>query len=136
MRGTSVAVRFTETTHGYEFAVYVDGNSNGVLTREIASGVDRRSGGVERLPDQFNGVDFGAIPGLPPIDPGGVAAGDDPIRLGSGSLASFSSLGNSSSGTLYVRGRGDSQYAVCIFGASGKTRMVKFDRRASRWRPI
>jgi hypothetical protein len=37
---------------------------------------------------------------------------------------------------VYIRGRGGAQYAVRIFGETGKTRMVKFDRRTGRWRPL
>jgi hypothetical protein len=87
MRSTSVAIQFIETASGYEYAVYMDGNGNGVLTREIESGVDRRVGAVESLRAQFTGVDFGTVPGLPPVDPSGTAPGTDPIRLGASSLA-------------------------------------------------
>ena len=73
--------------------MYVDGNRNGVLTRDIQRGIDRLIAAVERLPDQFAGVEFGAIPGLPAVDPGGTAPGTDPIRLGSGNIASFSAHG-------------------------------------------
>jgi hypothetical protein len=133
MRSTNVAIQFTDTGNGYEYAVYVDGNGNGVLTGEIQSGVDRPIGAVESLRQQFTGVDFGAVAGLPPADPAGTAPGADPIRLGASSLASFSALGSSSSGTVYIRGRGDSQYAVRIFGETGKTRMMKFNRHTRRW---
>jgi hypothetical protein len=88
------------------------------------------------LPDQFAGVEFGAIPGLPAVDPGGTAPGSDPIRLGSGNIASFSAMGTSSSGTVYIRSRRDAQYAVRIFGETGKTRMLKFEPRTGRWRPL
>jgi hypothetical protein len=88
------------------------------------------------LSDQFPGVDFGAIPGLPAIDAGGTAPGSDPIRLGAGSLATFSAAGTSSSGTVYIRSRRDAQYAVRIFGATGKTRMLKFDPGTRQWRPL
>lgn len=133
MRSTNVAIQFTDTGNGYEYAVYLDGNGNGVLTRDIQSGVDQRVGAVESLRAQFTGVDFGAVAGLPPVDTGGTAPGGDPIRLGASSLASFSSIGCSSSGTVYIRGRGDSQYAVRIFGETGKTRMMKFNRHTRRW---
>jgi hypothetical protein len=133
MRSTNVAIQFTDTGNGYEYAVYMDGNGNGVLTKEIQSGVDRRIGGVESLRSQFTGVDFGALAGLPPADAGSTAPGADPIRLGASSLVSFSAIGSASSGTVYIRGRGDSQYAVRIFGETGKTRMMKFNRHTRRW---
>ena len=136
MRSTSVAMHFAQTPGGYSYAVYQDGNGNGVLTQDIRSGVDRRINEPERLRDHFAGVDFGAVPGLPPIDPTGPGPGDDPIRLGAGSLASFTALGTSSSGTVYIRGRRDAQYAVRIFGDTGKTRMLKFVHRTGRWSPL
>ena len=134
MRSAMVGIQFTQTSGGYSYAVYVDGNRNGVLTRDIQRGVDRLIAPVERLPDQFPGVEFGAIPGLPPVDSGGTPPGTDPIRLGSGNIASFSALGTSSTGTVYIRSRRDAQYAVRIYGETGKTRILKFEPRTGQWR--
>jgi type II secretory pathway pseudopilin PulG len=135
-RSADVAVQFTETKDGYRYAVYRDGNRNGVRMRDIEDGIDRRIAPVERLPEQFTGVDFGAIPGLPPIDAGGTPPGTDPIRLGAGGFATFSAAGTSSSGTVYIRSRRGAQYAVRIFGQTGRTRMLKFDRRTRTWRSL
>jgi len=136
LRSSSVAVQFTLDATGYCYAVYVDGNGNGVLSRDIQRGVDRRIGAVERIAEQFAGVDFGTISGLPPIDAGGTPPGTDPIRLGSGNSASFAATGTSTSGTVYIRGRGGAQYAVRIFGDTGKTRRLKFDRAIRQWKPL
>jgi len=135
MRSRSVALQFSRTPSGYRFAEYQDGNGNGVLTSEIKSGTDRLVAPPESLGDHFKGVEFGALPGLPPIDPGGTPPGDDPIRLGAGSLLTFTTRGSSSTGTVYIRS-GEAQYAVRIFGDTGKSRLLKFDRRAGRWRQI
>jgi hypothetical protein len=135
-RSAMVGVQFTQTAAGYSYAVYVDGNRNGVLTRDIQRGIDQLITPAERLPDQFTGVEFGAIPGLPPVDSGGTAPGTDPIRLGSGNIASFSPLGTASSGTVYIRSRRDAQYAVRIFGETGRTRMMKFEPRTRQWKQL
>jgi hypothetical protein len=136
MRSAMVGVQFVQTPGGYSYAVYVDGNRNGVLARDIQRGLDVQISAPERLPDQFTGVEFGAIPGLPPVDPGGTPPGSDPVRLGAGNLASFSPMGTSSSGTVYIRGRRDAQYAVRVFGETGKTRMLKFERSTGLWRQL
>ena len=137
MRSAMVGVQFTQAADGhYSYAVYLDGNRNGVLTRDIQSGIDRRIAAVERLPDQFTGVEFGAIPGLPPVDAGGTAPGTDPVRLGSSNIASFSALGTATSGTVYIRGRRDAQYAVRIFGETGRTRLMKFEPGTGRWKQL
>lgn len=136
MRSTSVAMKFAKTADGYIYTVYLDGNGNGVRTEDIQSGVDRRLNAAERLRDHFAGVEFGVLPGLPPIDQGGARPGTDPIRLGASSLAAFTALGTSSSGTVYIRGRRDAQYAVRIFGDTGKTRLLKFVNRTGHWSPL
>ena len=69
------------------------------------------------------------VPRVPP-------PGTDPIRLGSGNIASFSALGTSSTGTVYIRSRRDAQYAVRIYGETGRTRMLKFEPRTGRWRQL
>ena len=136
VRSATVGLQFTRTSSGYSYAMYLDGNRNGVLTRDIQRGVDGMIAAPERLPDQFAGVEFGAVPGLPPVDPGATPPGTDPIRLGSGNIASFSALGTSSSGTLYIRSRRDAQYAIRIFGETGKTRMLKFEARTGLWKQL
>jgi hypothetical protein len=125
MRSTSVAMKFAQTPDGYSYTVYLDGNGNGVLTptfRAVSIAVS-----TARTPSRSlcrRGVR--SMPGLPPIDPGGTPPGTDPIRLGVSSLATFTALGTSSSGTVYIRGHRDAQYAVRIFGDTGKTRLLKF----------
>jgi type II secretory pathway pseudopilin PulG len=135
LRSADVALQVTQAADGYSYAVYVDGNRNGVRTVEIQDGTDRRLVPPERLCDQFPGVDFGAIPGLPGID-GGAPPGSDPVRLGAGNFASFASGGTSSSGTLYVRGRRNVQFAVRLYGQTGKVRVLKFDSRTRQWIPL
>ena len=136
MRSAMVGIQFSETTDGYRYAAYLDGNGNGVLNRDIQRGLDRVLTPSERLSDQFQGVEFGAIPGLPPVDSGAAMPGGDPIRLGSGNVATFSALGTASSGTVYIRSRRDAQYAVRIFGETGKTRMLKFESRTRQWKQL
>jgi type II secretory pathway pseudopilin PulG len=136
MRSAEVAIRFTQDAGGYSYAMYVDGNRNGVRSVDISKNVDRELLPAERLTDHFPGIGFGALPGLPAVDSGGTPPGTDPIRLGSSSMASFSANGTSSTGTLYIRGKGTSQYAIRIFGETGKTRVLKFESRTRKWTPL
>ncbi len=136
-RSAMVGLQFTQTPDGhYGYALYVDGNRNGVLADDIQHGIDRLIAAIERLPDQFTGVDFGAIPALPAVDAGGKPPGADPIHLGSGNIASFSAVGTATSGTVYIRGRRGSQYAVRIFGETGKSRLLKFEPKTGKWRQL
>jgi type II secretory pathway pseudopilin PulG len=136
VRSADVGLQVTQAADGYSYAVYVDGNRNGVRSADIQRGIDKRLVAPERLSDHFAGVDFGAIPGLPAVDPGGTAPGTDPVLLGSGDMATFAASGTSSSGSLYIRGRRNTQLVVRIYGQTGKTRVLKFDARSRQWKPL
>jgi hypothetical protein len=134
-RNGSAALRFSRTSDHYDFTLYADGNRNGVLSRDIQSGVDGVVQPADRLRDHFAGVDFGAVPDLPPVDSSSAAPGSDPIRLGSSDMVTFTSTGSASSGSLYIRGRRGTQYVVRVYGETGKTRILKFNSGRGQWMP-
>jgi type II secretory pathway pseudopilin PulG len=135
VRSSDVAVYVVQASGGYQFATYLDGNGDGVRTRDIQSQVDTQLTPFERLADRFSGVDFGVLPGLPPVDSGSSAPGTDPIKLGSSNILTFTALGSSSTGSLYVRGGRGSQYVIRVYGETGKTRVLRFDAQQRRWTP-
>ncbi len=136
VRGRRAALRITRDADGYSLVRYVDGNRNGVLSADIQSGVDRAIDASEKLEHRFGGVTFGAIAGLPPVDPGGPPPGNDPIRTGAGNMVTFTPTGTSSSGSLYILGNNGAQLVVRVFGQTGKTRVLKFDARNGQWRAL
>lgn len=123
-RGASVAVRFITGPSGVRFATYTDGNRNGVSTADIANGVDPEVEAAQSLA-RFGGPSFGIWPGVVAPD-GGALAADDPIRVGAANMVSFSPAGGCTSGTVYVRGPGGLQYAVRVFGDTGKTQVLRY----------
>ena len=135
LRSSDVGVKFFTSSTGYVFAVYVDGNRNGVLSHDILDGIDWQLGVSERLGDNFTGVDFGTSPGLPAVDSSSSPPGSDPIHFGSGDTASFSASGSSSSGSLYIKSR-SRQYVIRLYGDTGKTRILVFDESTRRWNPL
>jgi type II secretory pathway pseudopilin PulG len=129
-------VRFLRGEGRYVFGVYTDGNGNGIRAADVQSGIDAPLRMPECLADGYAGVDFGALPGLPAVDPSGSPPGADPIRLGSSDIVSFTPLGTATPGSLYILGRHGAQYVIRIFAETGKTRMLKFDRQAYVWKPL
>lgn len=124
MRAANVALRFEDTAAGVTFAVFVDGNGNGVRARDIASGIDRPLDPPMRLADMFPGVSI-AVSDVP-----GTA---DPVRIGPTSFLSFSPLGTATPGTVYVRGRDGSQLSVRVLGATARTRVLRYMPRTREW---
>ncbi len=119
----SVALRFTPHGDDYDIEMFVDGNGNGVRSADIALGIDTRTGGAVRITDQFPGVRLGTIPGLD----GG------PVRLGGTMLLSFSPVGTSTSGSIFIVGRDRAQFRVRVLGATARTRLQRYLPERDEW---
>jgi type II secretory pathway pseudopilin PulG len=133
-RSTFVAVQFVQRPDGYWFRTYQDGNSNGVLARDINRGVDKPIGVDERLDRRFSGVTFGICPGVTPVVPGDPFDVNDPIQIGATTIMSFNPNGSSTAGTVYVRGPGLHQFAVRVLGVTSRARIFHFDFPDGKWR--
>jgi prepilin-type N-terminal cleavage/methylation domain-containing protein len=133
-RTAFVAIRFIPGGGGYFLQAYVDGNANGVLTSDIAMGIDSAISTEERIDYHFPGISFGIHPYVTALDPGQLLDPNDPIHIGSSTLLSFNPNGSSTSGTLFIRGQRFSQFAVRILGATGRTRVFEFDFGRGTWR--
>ncbi len=131
-RSRAVALRFEATEPGdYVYAVFGDGNGDGVRSGDIRDGVDIALGPSERLLDRFPGVAFGLAAGLPDAD-GDLGTGEDGLRIGTARILTMSSDGTATPGTLYIRGK-RGQYAVRVLGATGRTRMLQYDSGSRSW---
>lgn len=129
-RSRCVALRFEASTPDYRVARYVDGNGNGVRTAEVGR-IDPIDGVPKRIGDDFPNVRFGLAEGLPDVD-GVRGTGTDGVRIGSARILTMSPDGTATSGTLYLEGR-RAQYAVRVLGATGRTRVLKYDSGQRTW---
>ena len=131
-RSTFVGLRFTPAAPDYLITKVMDGNENGLRTADLDGGVDLTLSTPQPLAWQYPGVTFGLLPGVPEVD-GTAATTADGVRVGVSRILSMNPNGSSSSGTLYVHGRQRSQYAVRVFGATGRVRVFKYDWPKRRW---
>src|SRR5205085_1385935 len=120
-RAANVALLLTEDDGTFTSAMYVDGNGNGVRTRDIATGVDALIAPPVRLTDLFPHVLLSLS------DPAAAFSPD------TSALMSFTPLGTASSRTLYLRGGDGSQYAVRVLGATGRTRVLRYVEATHAW---
>jgi hypothetical protein len=56
----------------------------------------------------------------------------DGVRIGTSRILTLGPDGTATSGTLYLHGR-RAQFAVRILGATGRTRLLRFDPGGRRW---
>jgi prepilin-type N-terminal cleavage/methylation domain-containing protein len=130
-RSRAVALRFQPAAPDYQFAAFVDGNGNGVRSADITAGIDRAVGVPRQLGTDFANVRFGLEIGRPDVD-GVRNASADGVRIGTSRILTVNPDGTATSGTLYVLGR-RAQYAVRVLGATGRTRVLKYDTGARAW---
>ena len=130
-RNVYTAIRFERLADGRAFySVYSDGNGNGVLSADIARGVDLRIAGPYPLSGGAPGVSVGINPGVPNPPPEGGLLSGDPIRFGRSDILSFSPLGTATPGTFYLAGD-SAQAAVRVNGGSARVRLMLW--RGGRW---
>lgn len=130
----NVAVRFEIAEDGAIWhSLYRDMDGDGVLNRDIEKGVDRRVRGPALLAK--GGVRFGFPSGLMPRAIGSrrrLGRLEDPIRFNRSDLASFSSRGTATPGTVYIT---DGQHLVAVRLASmvGQVRVFTYNRSTESW---
>jgi hypothetical protein len=134
-RARSVAVRLELVGERTSVQLYVDGDGDGVLQRDVDLGIDPALTPLEFL--DVHSRDVSLRINQPITDPAGsgtLSPGDDPLRIGSTALLSFSPLGGATAGTLYIAARQGPQMAIRVFGGTGRLRVLTFDVPAQRWR--
>jgi hypothetical protein len=131
-RGVYVALVFQLSAPDLRFAMFADGNHDGVRSADMAAGIDRQVSAWVRIGDQFPRAAFGIAPGVTDPESGSTLTGS-PLKLGGSSVLSFGPDGRSTSGTVYVRGPAAQQYAVRLLGSTGRCRLMRFDFRERKW---
>ncbi len=133
-----VGVKFLVEEKRVRWTLYRDGDGDGVLNRDIDSGVDPPLGLPRTLTHLGSQIRFGFPPGRPPRDPGDprrrLQRLDDPIRFNRSDIASFGPFGGSTPGSLYVTDSIRHLAAVRVFGRSGKVKVLQWDAIEDRWR--
>jgi len=138
-RDANVAVRFNvRSGERVEFALYRDGDGDGVRNADIEDGIDPRISPMHRLRHFGRAVRFGFPAGLRPTVPGDpshhLTRLGDPIRFNRSDLASFSPLGSATPGSLYFTAGRRELWVVRLLGRSGRVRVLRYDPASRRWR--
>jgi prepilin-type N-terminal cleavage/methylation domain-containing protein len=128
------ATKFLLLAGQWHFAVYEDGDGDGVRNDDISKGKDPM---VERPQVLFPESRL-VIPGLlretikdPDGDP--LPPTKSPISFNNSMLCSFSPRGEATPGTIYLTDHGRDLFAVRVYGATAKIRVLRYDRLKRKW---
>lgn len=138
-RGFNVAVKFRpgEAGGGATYTLYRDGDGDGVLNRDIDTGMDAALSRPRPLQYLGSRMRFGFPPGLRVRDPGSPRrwlSTQDPIRFNGSDLASFAPLGTSTPGSLYLTDGKQRLLAVRVLNRTGKVKIIAYDFEEEVWR--
>jgi type II secretory pathway pseudopilin PulG len=125
------AMVFDSTGGRWQFRVCSDGNYNGVRRLDISLGHDPCIDGPHDIETMFQGTKVAADPAI--RGPAGEPGSSDAVRFGRSNIFSCSLGGSCNAGSLYLQSPGGTQYAVRVFGATGRTRVLRYERATSRW---
>jgi prepilin-type N-terminal cleavage/methylation domain-containing protein len=129
--GVYTAIRFERRDDGSVwYAVYQDGDGDGVRSADISIGRDTLVSGPFPLSGGATGVSVGINPGIPAPPPERGLLSGDPVRFGPSDILSFSPLGTATPGTFYLAGDA-SQAAVRVTGGNARVRLMVW--RGGRW---
>ena len=107
------------------------GRFAGIRTADIQGGIDLGLDAARQLGSDFRGVRFGLVVGIPDVD-GVRNTSPDGVRIGTARILTMSPDGTATSGTLYLQ-CGRAQYAVRVLGATGRTRVLKYEQGSASW---
>lgn len=137
--GSNVAVKFfTDDDWQVTFGLYRDGDGDGVRNDDLRDGTDPLVTRPRPLAHLGRNVRFGIPREEAPTDPGDARRQllrlDDPIRFNRSDLASFSPLGASTPGSVYITDGSTHLAVVRVYNRTGKVKVLRWNRERRRWR--
>ena len=133
-RSAQSGVKFTHRGSDWMYAIYDDGDGDGIRSDDIASGIDRRYAGPSVLMPQFNIASIALLsrtvrdPDGDPLLPTASA-----VQFNRSTICSFAPTGSGTPGTIYLADNADQSYAVRVFGTSARVRLLRYDAKRKRW---
>lgn len=133
-RGRNSGVKFFQRGSQWEFAIYDDMDGDGVRNDDIDRGVDRRATMRRAVFIESRIVSIG-LPAFAIKDPDGDALPPtkSPVQFGNSTICSFSPVGQSTPGTIYLRGGTGEIWAVRVSPASARSRLLRYNPTTRKW---
>jgi type II secretory pathway pseudopilin PulG len=131
------AARFQQMEDDWGYAVYEDGDDDGVLSTDIASGVDRLVQPLRPLDLPLTSSWVGLPPaGIPDPDTGDWVFGmATPVNFNRSSMCSFSKDGTGTPGSIYITNASGGAAVVRSSGAGGDIHTLYWWPGEPAWKP-
>ncbi|HVR39310.1 MAG TPA: GspH/FimT family pseudopilin [Thermoanaerobaculia bacterium] len=133
-RSRNSGVKFLEIAGKWHFAIYDDGDGDGVRNDDIKKGIDRRVT-MPRPVFLESRVVAIALPAWTIKDPDGdlMPPTKSPVQFGTSTICSFSPVGQSTPGTIYLVGGTGEIWAVRVSPANARARLLRYNVATRKW---
>ena len=133
-RNANAGVRVAQRGTQWTFALYDDGDGDGIRSDDIASGVDACYAAPSILMPQFHIATIAVLP-VAIRDPDGdpMLPSTSAVQFGRSSVCSFSPTGAGTPGSVYITDTDGDIFAVRVYGASGKVRVLRYNAMKRKW---
>ena len=131
--GRHAGVKFISGAE-WTYAIYEDGDGDGIRNDDITRGTDRRTFGPAVVMPSFHLATIGLLktkvkdPDGDPLDPR-----DSPVQFGRSTICSFSPIGGGTPGTLYLIDGGGQLWAARVYGSGGRVRLLRYNGGLKKW---
>ena len=133
-RARHSGIRFTRAGDEWQYAIYDDGDGDGIRNDDIDRNVDRMVSPPRFLFQQPHLVSIGLLPYTVRDPDGGLLPPSaSPVRFNRSSICSFSRLGTATPGTIYLTDGNGSLYAARVYGATAKIRLLRYEPAIRKW---
>lgn len=134
-RGANTGVRFINIEGQWWLAIFDDGDGDGIRSEDILRGTDPVWSLPRRILPESDLARIGLL-GETIKDPDGqkLQPSKSPVQFGKTQICSFSPKGESTPGTIYLTDRAGELYAVRVYGATAKMRVLRYDAGTRKWR--
>jgi len=129
-----IGVKFVQSGAAWSYALYEDGDGDGIRNDDIVSGVDRRLTPNQPLMPQLHVARIGLLPTAmrdPDGDP--LLPTASPVAFGRSTICSFSPIGSATAGSIYLVDDTGELYCVRVFGATGRVHFLRYNGGSRRW---
>jgi prepilin-type N-terminal cleavage/methylation domain-containing protein len=133
-RGRYSGVKFVRSGSNWTYTLYDDSNGNGISNSDITKAIDKPYFGPAVVMPSFRTATISLLPRTM-RDPDGdkLSPSDAALQFGTSTICSFSPEGAGTPGTIYISDGVNNLYAVRVFGATGRLRMLRYDAGKQKW---
>jgi prepilin-type N-terminal cleavage/methylation domain-containing protein len=126
-RSAHAGIKFTGSGSSWSFAIYDDGDDDGVRNDDIRNGTDPMAVPPAPLMPRLQCARIGLLPYAikdPDGDP--LPPAKSPVQFGTSAICSFSPIGSGTPGTIYVTTDIGDLYCIRVLGTSGRVRILRY----------